>query len=165
MVHFLAMVDDGTRYAWVMPLSLRDQAPSQILSWILVTSNKANIQLLSLQIDNAREFRGEDFNQQLFKMGVTHEWTLLYTSEQVGVVERPHRTMQEGMFSCLLAAGLGQEWWPHGLEYECWVLNHMPSRVLPNNMSPYAAWHGCAPTLSMARVFGCMAIVYVAKEK
>ena len=164
-VHFLAMVDDGTRYAWVMPLSSRDQAPSKILSWIPVTSNKAGKQLQSLRTDNAGEFRGDDFNQQLIKMGVTHEWTLPYTSEQVGVVERLHRTMQEGMFSCLLAAGLDHEWWPHALEYVCWVRNRMPSRVLPNNMSPYAAWHGCAPTLSMARVFGCMAVVYVVKEK
>jgi len=66
---------------------------------------------------------------------------------------------------CMLGdAGLSKKSWAFGVPVAVYLKNRTPTRSVVGK-TPYEAWHGRKPSLNHLRVFGCLAVVHVPKEK
>ncbi|CAI7765235.1 unnamed protein product [Closterium sp. NIES-53] len=70
-------------------------------------------------------------------------------------VERLNRTLVEAVRSLLQHSKLGNEWWGEASALAAWIRNHVPTNVLPGT-TPFEAWTGTKPNLSLLRTFGCL---------
>ncbi|MBW0526964.1 hypothetical protein O181_066679 [Austropuccinia psidii MF-1] len=90
--------------------------------------------------------------------GIVHERTIPYEHHQNGKVEKKNRTLAEASRSMMIRANLPPTFWTYALQHVAWVFN----RVLHtnDNITPYEAVIKQKPSLSLLRVFGCMAFVH-----
>ena len=163
--YFLTLTDDGTRFSWAFALSTRDQAAEIIFKWLPQAQREAEHNLKALRTDNAGEFVSKAFQQRLQELGISQQFSLPYRHQQNGVAERLNRTLKDAIRTCLLDAGLSTDWWEYALRHVTWVKNRIYSSALSSPITPYQAWFGKKPDISMLRVFGCMAIYHVATER
>jgi hypothetical protein len=64
--------------------------------------------------------------------------------------------MVVGMARALLKQrGMPAIFWADAVVMTVYILNRSPTKAL-NGRTPYEAWHGCKPTVSHLRVFGCL---------
>jgi len=70
-------------------------------------------------------------------------------------------TVGERARSMLLGSGLPVRFWEHAVRYASWLMNRLPTAGIPNYGIPYTRLYGEPPNLAMAKVFGCLAHVWV----
>ncbi|CAI7882437.1 unnamed protein product [Closterium sp. NIES-53] len=110
-------------------------------------------------------FIGADFESVLKKKGIQHQLTVPYNPQQNGVAERFNRTLQEGARTLLGRAGLPDPFWVTTLRQVALVKNRVLATVGDKQWVPYTKWYGSAPAVNMLRVYGCMVVFHVPKEK
>ena len=64
----------------------------------------------------------------------------------------------------LFGAGLPTRFWQHALRYANWCTNRLPTSALKGGI-PFTKLYGREPSLSMAKVFGCVAHVWVPPDQ
>ena len=96
--------------------------------------------------------------------GIIHERTTVNTPQQNGISERFNRFLEEGITSMLAQAHFPRALWGQALALLLRIANATPTSRL-KGMTPYEAFYGKKPDLSMLRTFGCRAYVHVQKKK
>ena len=96
--------------------------------------------------------------------GILRTDTTRNRPQQNGDAERANRTMLEDVTAMLAQANLPVSFWGRCLATQVKVWNCLPTASLPG-MTPFEAWLSRKPDLSRFRVFGCMAYVFVQKDK
>ena len=76
-----------------------------------------------------------------------------YVPWRNGLLERKNRQLKEHDRSMCVQAGLGMEFWTHGISTATYLLNRTPTKRL-NGRTPFEAMHGRMPDVSHLRVFG-----------
>ncbi|CAI7860144.1 unnamed protein product [Closterium sp. NIES-53] len=84
---------------------------------------------------------------------------------QNGVAERFNRTLQKGARTLLGRAGLPDPFWLTALQQVARVKNRVLATVGDKQWVPYTKWYGSAPAVNMLRIYGCMVVFHVPKEK
>ncbi|GJV15628.1 zinc finger, CCHC-type containing protein [Tanacetum coccineum] len=96
-------------------------------------------------------------------VGIIHEPTAPYTSQQNGISERKNRVLKE-MVNCMLSySGLSQGYWGEAMLTACYLLNRVPNKR--NRITPYELWTKRKPNLNYLRVWGCRAVVRLPDPK
>ena len=162
--YFVVFIDEATRYCWGEPLKTRDEILPIFKSWKVAAENQADRRLKAIRADNAGEYMSEALKTVHREEGFELTYSAPYFKQQNGVSERFNRTFQEGVLTMLYAAELPRSYWPYALSYFVWCKNRVASASLPS-MTPFEAWHGRRPSVAQARVFGCMGMFYVPKDK
>ncbi|CAI7921659.1 unnamed protein product [Closterium sp. NIES-54] len=115
--------------------------------------------------DRGGEFLGAEFRSWLKRHGIKQQLTTAYTPQSNGVAERANRTIIEDGRTILVDSGLPLRFWPivirHATVIKNWVLTHVGGQ----HWVPMEKWSGKKPLVDMLRVFGCMGLVHVPKEK
>jgi hypothetical protein len=107
----------------------------------------------TIRTDNGGELAGsDDFRQTTGQHGYILETTAPDTSNQNGLVERPHRTIKEKVRCLLYTAGLSIQFWSSALLHAVWLYNRTFHSSL--DMSPYQAYTGRRPTVDGLLTFG-----------
>ncbi|WVZ90458.1 hypothetical protein U9M48_036759 [Paspalum notatum var. saurae] len=132
--YFLLLVDDLSRYMWVMVLGSKGEAVDAIRRAQAAAEAECDRKLRVLRTDNGGEFTAAKFASYCADEGIRRHYSAPYSPQQNGVVERRNQTV---------------------LVY---ILNRSPTKAL-NGKTPYEAWHGRKPAVSHLRVFGCLAFV------
>lgn len=159
--YILVLVDDFTRYGWVYFLRKKSQAPERVKNFIRLVERQFRTKVAKVRSDRGGEFLANRLTSWFDKHGIMHDLSLPDTPQQNGVAERYNRTLQERARSMLCASGLPSQFWEHAVRYACWLSNRVPSSGVADYGTPYAALRGKTPTLAMAKVFGCLAQVWV----
>jgi hypothetical protein len=162
--YFVAFIDEATRYCWAEPMVTRDEVLSNFTTWKAAAENQVDRRLKVFRADGAGEYTSNDFKALRRVQGFSMQYCAPYFQQQNGVSERFNRTFEEGVLSMLSAAELPRTYWTHALAQFVWCKNRVASASLPT-MTPYEAWHGRRPSVAQARVFGCMALFYIPKDK
>nr|GEY76692.1 zinc finger, CCHC-type [Tanacetum cinerariifolium] len=71
-------------------------------------------------------------------VGIIHETTAPYTSQQNGVAERKNRALKEMVNSMLSYSGLSEGFWGEAMLTACYLLNRVPNKR--NKTTPYELW-------------------------
>ncbi|WVZ58489.1 hypothetical protein U9M48_008761 [Paspalum notatum var. saurae] len=143
--YFLLLVDDLSRYMWLMLLSTKDQAAATIMRFKGVAEAEARRKLGTLRTDRGGEFTARAF-------------------ADLSAGTSPLRTRLNGM-----------GWWRGGTDGHgrsmmkakalpgsvTTAVNRAPTQSVEGK-TPYEVWHGAKPPVHYLRTFGCVAHVKVA---
>jgi hypothetical protein len=87
--------------------------------------------------------------------GVQRHYSVSYSPQQNGVVERRNQTVV-GMAQALLKQRrMPAVFWGEAVVTSVYILNRSPTKAL-NGRTSYEAWHRHKPAVSHLRVFGCL---------
>jgi len=84
--------------------------------------------------------------------------------QQNEVAERPNRTMAEDISAMLYEAQLPPSFWGEAPAPQIYIWNRLPTSSL-KRMTPHEVWFKRKPDISHLRVWGCLAYVFIQKDK
>jgi transposase InsO family protein len=108
-----------------------------------------------LRTDNGGEFTAAEFASYYADEGVQRHYSVPYSPQQNGVVERRNQTVVGMARALLKQRGMPTLSCGEAVVTTVYILNCSPSKAL-NDRTPYEAWHGRKPAVSHRRVFGCL---------
>ncbi|CAI7892115.1 unnamed protein product [Closterium sp. NIES-54] len=165
-LYSMTMVDDHTRLTWSFPLANKSDAARVIIEeWLPMVERESGKRVKAIRSDHGGEFLGAEFRSWLKRHGTKQQLTTAYTPQSNGVAERANRTIIEGGRTILVESGLPLRFWPLAIRHATVIKNRVLNHVRGQNWVLMEKWSGKKPLVDMLRVFGCMGLVHVPKEK
>ncbi|CAI7909702.1 unnamed protein product [Closterium sp. NIES-54] len=165
-LYSMTMVDDYTRITWSFPLAKKSDAARVIIEeWLPMVERESGKRVKAIRSDRGGEFLGADFRSWLKRHGIKQQLTMAYTPQSNGVAERANRTIIEGGRTILVDSGLPLRFWPLAIRHATVIKNRVLTHVGGQHWVPMEKWSGKKPLVDMLRVFRCMGLVHVPKEK
>jgi hypothetical protein len=161
--YVLVLVDDHTRYVWLRFIKMKSEAEGEIRAWIAYAERQFGEKLQAIRSDRGGEFLPNKFRTWLTELGILHQLSCAYTPEQNGLAENTNRILADRTRAILFEADLPTRYWEDAMQYVCFLKNRSPTARVKNK-TPYEALYGVKPSLALARVFGCMAQVFIPKK-
>jgi len=96
--------------------------------------------------------------------GIHRHHTTGNRPQQNGVAERANCTMGDDISAMLYEAQLPPSLWGEALATQIHVWNRLSTSFL-KGMTPYEAWFKRKPDVSHLTVWGCLAYVFIQKDK
>ncbi|GJS20307.1 retrovirus-related pol polyprotein from transposon TNT 1-94 [Tanacetum coccineum] len=82
------IVDDYSRFTWVIFLRTKDEAPEAIIKYIKNIQVRLNATVRNVQTDNGTEFVNQTLREFYENVGISHQTSVARTPQQNRVVER-----------------------------------------------------------------------------
>ncbi|RLN23644.1 hypothetical protein C2845_PM07G28310 [Panicum miliaceum] len=112
--YFLLLVDDFTRYMWVVLLAGKGDAAASIRRIQAAAEAECGRRLRVIHTDNGREFTSDEFARHCEEHGVQRQFTAPYSPQQNCVVERRNQTVVATARALLKQRKLPAEFWGGG---------------------------------------------------
>ncbi|KAH9792587.1 Integrase catalytic domain-containing protein [Citrus sinensis] len=158
-----AIVDDYSRYTWVLFLANKDDALDAFKVLCKKLQNEKGHGIVCIRSDHGGEFENHAFESFCNNLGIEHQFSSPRTPQQNGVVERKNRSIQEMARTMLNENALPKYFWAEAVNTACYVLNRVLIR--PNlNKTPYELWKDRKPNIGYFKVFGCKCFVLNTKD-
>ena len=120
----------------------------------------------TLRTDNGGEFASKEFKHYCLQQSIRQEFTVPYSSQQNGGIERFWRTLMNVSRANLLECKISKEFWPYAVEYSCYQINCWPYEDQDKRITtPYEAMTGKKPNISLLHTFGCDAYTMQLKHE
>uniref|UniRef100_A0ACD5Y6T1 Uncharacterized protein n=1 Tax=Avena sativa TaxID=4498 RepID=A0ACD5Y6T1_AVESA len=156
--YFLLVVDDLTRYMWVVLIKSKDEALVALNKIMNSTEKELNLVVRAIRTDRGGEFTSKEFSNFCDDAGIRHFLTAPYTPQQNGVVERRNQTVVGMARNLLKSKNLPGRFWGEAVATAVFLLNRAPTKSV-NEKTPYEALYGVKPDVHYLRVFGCLGFV------
>ena len=150
----LVIVDEYTRYCWVVFLRNKSEAAAEIISLIKQIELKYKRKVCQLRSDNGTEFQNATLESFCNDTGISQNFSSAHTPEQNGVVERKNRTLIEAARSMLNESGLPTNFWAEAIATACHTQNRSVY-VKRHKKTAYEVLRNRKPNVSYFHVFGC----------
>ncbi|KAI3684903.1 hypothetical protein L6452_34131 [Arctium lappa] len=121
--YILVMIDEFSRYRWLEFLRSKSYAPELIIAFLKKIQVRLQLPVKTLRSDNDIEFKNSTLQSYLISVGISHNFSVAYTSQQNGVVERKNRTLVEAERTMLAYSGLPLYLWAEALATACFTQN------------------------------------------
>lgn len=160
--YMLTVVDDYSRFCWIIPLKAKSDAPHHIKSLIEREEKRLDAVVKIVKSDGGKEFVNRQLLDYLESRGIEHEISAAGTPQQNGVAERKNGTILRIARTLLSNSRVPTHLWDYAAETAAYTSNLW----LKNNskVTSYETYFGRKPNLSHLRTFGCKIIIYVPKE-
>ena len=89
----MVVVNDFTRYTWVVLLKSKSDAPEHIEALCTRLQNKKNMKIDQIRSDHGKEFENSYMESFCTRSGISQEFSATITIQQNGVVERNNRVI------------------------------------------------------------------------
>jgi transposase InsO family protein len=99
--YFLLLIDDPSRYMWVVVLCSKGEAADAIRRALAAAEAECGRKLRVLRTDNGGKFTAAEFVSYYVDEGVQRHYSTSYSPQQNGVIERCNQTVV-GMARALL---------------------------------------------------------------
>ena len=109
--YFLLLVDDFTRYMWVVVLAGKGDASASIRRIQTMAEAECGRQLRVIRTDNGREFTSDEFARHCEEHSVQRQFTAPYSPQQNDVIERRNQTVVATARALLKQRRLPAEFW------------------------------------------------------
>jgi hypothetical protein len=130
--------------------------------WIVKVERFTERKVKAVRSDNGGEYTSKEFEDHPRLLGIEHQTTVPYSSQQNGVAERSNRTIVERTIALLYSERLPLSLWAEVMNTVVYLKNRSPTRSL-KDQTPLEAYAGVRPDLSRLRVIGCAAWSLVRK--
>jgi hypothetical protein len=154
--YFLLLINDLSRYMWVVVLGSKGEAADAIRRAQAAAEAECGRKLRVLRTDNDGEFMVAEFASYCVDEGIQRQYSMSYSPQQNGVVERRNQTVVGMARALLKQRGMPAIFWREAVVMAVYILNRSPTKAL-NGRTSYEAWHGCKSVVSHLRVFSCLA--------
>ena len=149
----LVIVDDFSKYTWVLFLNSKDETPKIIIDHIKRIKLEANMLIRKIRSDNGTEFKNAILNELCTEKGISRKYSAPRTPQQNGVVERKNMTLVEAARTMLNEAKLPLYFCAEAVNTACYTQN----RTLINkdhNKTSYEIMANKKPTVKYLHLFG-----------
>ncbi|SGZ12052.1 BQ5605_C028g10474 [Microbotryum silenes-dioicae] len=150
----LVIVDDCTRYMWVLTMPQKSDSFERFKTWKLRVELSSGHTLKVVRSDRGGEFLSTEFKQWLDDTGLSRQLTIPSTPEQNGVAKRANRSISEAARTMLYESGLPTVFWAEAVATYVYVKNRSPHSALGGKV-PFREWTGKPAYVHHLRVFGC----------
>src|SRR5436305_4066709 len=99
----------------------------------------------------------------LLRMGITHLTSSAHSHESNGLAESLNRKLQDSARTMMIHAHLPTTFWTKAVNFANEIGNRLPHKAV--GKSPYEAFFKQLPDLRRYRVFGCLMVAHVPKER
>ncbi|KAI5351333.1 hypothetical protein L3X38_004224 [Prunus dulcis] len=113
--------------------------------------------------DRGGEFTSSEFNKLCEDAGIQRQFSMAYTPQQNGVVERKNRTVVEMAKAMLHEKELPYYLWAEAVHTAVYILNRCPTKAL-RNKTPFEAYSTRKPGVAHLKVFGSVCFVHKPEE-
>jgi transposase InsO family protein len=136
--YFLLLIDDLSRYMWVVALGSKGEATDAIRHTQAAAEAECSRKLRVLRTDNGGEFMAAEFTSYYADKGVQRHYSVPYSPQQNDIIERRNQTVL-GMAQALLKQrGMSAVFWREAVVTAVYILNRSPTKAL-NGRTPYEA--------------------------
>jgi hypothetical protein len=160
-IYLLTITDDFSRKLWVTLLPSKGHAQRRFIEWKAQVEAETGGKLAGLRSDNAKEFI--QLAETLKPYGVKFEPSVPYHPQLNGVAERANRTLFDQVRAMLSDGKLPDVFWAEAAITAAYLHNKMPHG--PKKKAPDSIWHRESVSIAHLKAFGCIAYVWIPKEK
>ncbi|KAJ9548566.1 hypothetical protein OSB04_021109 [Centaurea solstitialis] len=153
--YMLVLVDEFSRYTWLEFLRAKSDASDLIIAFIKRIQVLLGRQVKKLRSDNGTEFRNAKLQSFLEEVGISHNFSVVRTPQQNGVVERKNRTLVEAARSMIAHSGVPLSLWAEAVSTACYTQNRTLI-VKRTGKTAYEMVNRRKPNIRFFRVFGCV---------
>src|SRR3990170_3925440 len=150
----LVIIDEYSRYCWVIFLRSKGEAAAEIISLIKQIELKYKRKVSQLRSDNGTEFINATLESFCTDTGISQNFSSAHSPEQNGVVERKNRTLIEAARSMLTESGLPTSFWAEAIATACHTQNRS-IYVKRHKKTSYEILRNRKPNIGYFHVFGC----------
>ena len=159
------IVDDYSRFTWVFFLKDKSETQAIFKKFARRAQREFNVKIKKVRSDNGTEFRNTNIEEFLDEEGIKHEFSVPYTPQQNGVVERKNRTLIEAARTMLDEYKTSQkEFWAEAVNTACHAINRLYLHKA-RNKTAYELLTGNKPKVDYFQVFGCKCFILNKKSK
>ena len=150
----LVIVDDFSRFTWILFLAHKDEAFDIFLKFHKKVSNQKIFLIVAIRSDHGTEFENRFFENFYNEQEIDHNFSAPRTPQQNDILERKNRTMEEMARTMLCEGNLPKYFWVEVVNTTCYILNRVLIRTIFKK-TPYELWNERKPNISYFHVFGC----------
>ena len=162
--YWITFIDDCTSFRAAMLLRKKSDAFDAFRTFKAYAENQLNSKIKGLQDDKGGKYMSNAFLKFTTDCGIERRHTTRNRPQQNGVAERANRTMSDDITAMLSESHLPASFWGEALSAQIHVWNRLPTSSL-KGITPFEAWFKRKPDVSHLRVFGCLAYVFIQKDK
>jgi transposase InsO family protein len=162
--YWLTFIDDASSHRAALRLKRKSDTFEGFKTYKAFAENQLQAKIKELQDDKGGEFMSNAFLKFTDECGIHRRHTTRNRPQQNGVAERANRTMGEDISAMLYEAKLLPSLWGEALNAQIHIWNRLPTSTL-KGMTPHEAWFKRKPDVSHLRVWGCLAYVFIQKDK
>jgi hypothetical protein len=160
----LVIVDDFSRFTWVFFLSDKGETQETLKKFMRRAQNEFELKIKKVRSDNGTEFKNIGVEEFLGAEGIKHEFSVPYTPQQNGVVERKNRTLIEAARTMLDEYKTPDNFWAEAVNTAYHAINRLCLHKIYKKTS-YELLTGNKPKVDYFRVFGCKCYILNKKVK
>ncbi|GJU01869.1 putative ribonuclease H-like domain-containing protein [Tanacetum coccineum] len=153
--YVLVIVDDYSRYTWVVFLRSKDEAPEEIKTFLKRITVLLQAPVIIVRTDNGTEFKNQVLQEYFKSVGISHQASSVCTPQQNGVVERRNRTLVEAARTMLIFSRAPLFLWAEAIATACYTQNRS---IIHRRFdkTPYELINGRKLDISFLHVFGAL---------
>jgi hypothetical protein len=156
--YVLVIVDDYSRYAWVIFLADKGKTFDFVRDLILRKNERHGDVVRAIRSNKGSEFKNSHFEAFCHDLGLEHQLSSPYVACQNGVVERKNRFLSEMARTMLNEHRTLRRYWAEAVNTACHVGNRIFLRAFLNKTC-YELMHERAPRVSPFKAFGCRCFI------
>ncbi|CAL9026795.1 unnamed protein product [Prunus brigantina] len=161
--YFMLLIDDFTRMTWVYFLRYKSDALNCFRKFKSMVELQSGYKVKCVRSDKGGEFTSSEFNKLCEDAGIQRQFTMAYTPQQNGVVERKNRIVVEMAKAMLHEKGLPYYLWAEAVHTAVYLLNRCPTKAL-RDKTPFEAYSTRKPGVAHLKVFGSVCFVHKPEE-
>ena len=123
--YILVVVDDFTRYTWVVLLRDKAKAPEKMIHLCKKLQVEKGTMIAKIRSDHRREFENTKLVTFCNDQGTHQEFSSPKTPQQNGIVERKNRVIQEMAHVMLNNKKMPKSFWGEAVNTACHTLNQV----------------------------------------
>ena len=148
----MVVVDDFTRYTWVILLRSKFDAPEHIKVLCTRLQDEKSLKIDQIRSDYGKKFENSYMESFCTRSSISQEFSASITPQQNGVVERENRIIQEIARAMLHNKDVARNFWGEAVNTTCHTVNRVYFRP-STKKTPYELWKGRKPNVKYFRIF------------
>ena len=147
----MVVVDDFTRYTWVILLRSKFDAPEHTETLCKRLKDEKSLKIDQIRSDHGREFENSYMESFCIRSSISQEFSAAITPQQNGVVERKNKVIQEMVRAMLYNKDVARNLWGEAIKTACHTANMVYFRP-STKKTPYELWKGRKPNVKYFRI-------------
>ena len=161
---FWAILDDKSNYGHVKLLLAKSDVYTAYQKMEALWEAKLGNCVVAMHMDGAKECSLDHLGENLTSCRVVMQVMAPYAHSQNGKAKQFIQTLKDGFQTLLTDSGLPMSFWGDTVLTVAYIRNHVPTSVLPTNMTPFEEMEHTKPDLSHLQVWGCQCFVAIPPE-
>jgi hypothetical protein len=150
--YFLTIVDDFSRFVWIILLKSKSDVSIHVKNFITMIHTQYNITPKTVRSDNGPEFLLPEFYAS---KGIIHHRSCVETPQQNARVERKHQHILNVARALLFQSKLPKQFWCYAVSHAVFLINRVSTPLL-DHKTPYQLLYDSLPDLKLFKVFGSL---------